>query len=162
MWDVGRHASGDGMFPISPFCYPVAMSISAEPWQPLLDALATLRAAWPASDWTWDPRFKCVTSSLSSAMAPSVRPLLAAVVPAEWTPQSFASAPDAVRALEARCGDLRAGQLLFTGELVAGMLPFGMWWPWGDGSKISVRLSIANSDRQKELYPLLRALFGIS
>ena len=35
------------------------------------------------------------------------------------------------------------------------MLPFAMWWPWGDNSKISVRLSIANSDRPKELYPLV-------
>ena len=138
------------------------MTTSAEPWQPLLDALGRLRAAWPASDWTWDPRFKCVTSSLSTGQAASVRPLLAGVVPAEWTDQSFAGAPPDVRALEARCGDLRPGQLLFTGSAVAGMVPFAMWWPWGDGSKVSVRLSIANSDRQKELYPLVRALFGIA
>ncbi|MEO5770297.1 MAG: hypothetical protein ABIS92_18215 [Polyangia bacterium] len=138
------------------------MSTSAEPWQPLLDAFAQLRAAWPASDWTWDPRFKCVTSSLPATDAESVGPLLKAVVPNEWTAISFASAPEPVRALEARCGDLRPGQLLFTGQQIAGMVPFAMWWPWGDNSKISVRLSIANSDRPKELYPLVRSLFGIA
>ena len=137
------------------------MPTSAEPWQPLLDALAKLRADWPASEWSWDPRFKCVTSSLPSGAASSVRPLLATLVPAEWTPASFGTAPDAVRTLEARCGDLRPGQLLLTGDAVAGMVPFAMWWPWGDGSKFSVRLGIANSDRQKDLFPLVRELFGI-
>jgi hypothetical protein len=133
-----------------------------EPWQPLLDRLAVLGEAWPVSGWTWDHRFKCVTSAIPVDAEPAARALLAAVVPAEWTQASFPTAPEAVRALSARCGDLRTGQLLFTGEAVEGMTPFAMWWPWGDGSNISVRLGIAGSDRPKELYPLVRALFGIT
>ena len=137
------------------------MSTSAEPWQPLLDSLTALRAAWPAADWSWDHRFKCVTSSVDAKVAPSLREILAPLVPSEWTPESFTGAPGPVRALEQRCGDLRPGQLLFTGTAVAGMVPFAMWWPWGDGSKVSVRIGIANSDRSKELYPLVRAIFGV-
>jgi len=41
------------------------------------------------------------------------------------------------------------------------MTPFAMWWPWGDGSRVSIRLGVAGSDRSKELYPLVRSLFGI-
>ena len=137
------------------------MSTSAEPWQPILDTLAKLRADWPAPDWTWDPRFKCVTSSVAAVLEPRIRTALVAATPSEWSPTSFATAPDSVRALAERCGDLRPGQLLMTGDLVAGMLVFAMWWPWGDGSTISVRLGVANCDRPKELYPLVRALFGI-
>lgn len=138
------------------------MAPSVEPWQPLLDAFAQLRAGWPGAEWTWDPRFKCLTSSLPTAQAPAARAALLPVAGSEWTAESFPAAPLEVRALEERCGDLRPGQLLFTGAPVSGMVPFAMWWPWGDGAKVSVRLSIANSDRQKELYPLLRALFGIA
>ena len=138
------------------------MSTSVEPWQPILDTLEQLRSAWPATEWTWDPRFKVVTSSLTAAAAAAARGTLTAAVPSEWTPVTFAKAPAEVRALEARCGDLRAGQLLMTASPVEGMILFGMWWPWGDGSQVSVRLGVANCERTKELYPLIRAAFGIA
>jgi hypothetical protein len=138
------------------------MSTSAETWQPILDTLRQLRAAWPATEWTWDPRFKCVTSSFAKDVAPAARGVLTAAVPFEWTGVSFATAPEEVRGLEARCGDLRASQLLLTASPVDGMILFAMWWPWGDGSQVSVRLGVANCTRTKELYPLIRAEFGIA
>lgn len=138
------------------------MPTSDEPWQPLLTAFGQLREAWPAREWSWDHRFKCVTSSLPMDTAGALQRLLDAVVPSRWTDQSFPSAPAEVQSLRERCGDVRPGQALLTGPSVAGMTPFAMWWPWGDGSKVSVRLGIAGSDRPKELYPLVRALFGIA
>ena len=39
---------------------------------------------------------------------------------------------------------------------------FAMWWPWGDGSTTSIRIGVADCDRSKELYPLMRSLFGIA
>ena len=138
------------------------MPTSEEPWQPLLEALTRLKAAWPSPEWSWDHRFKCVTSSLNSETSPELRRLLDPVVPAAWTPETFPTAPAEVQALRERCGDVRPGQLLMTGPAVAGMVLFAMWWPWGDGSKVSVRLGVAGSDRPKDLYPLIRALFGIA
>ena len=138
------------------------MPTSAEPWQPILERLSQLRDAWPARDWTWDHRFKCATSSLATEAALKARSILLAAVPTEWDAASFAAAPEEVRRLAERCGDLRPGQALLTGDRVAGMTLFAMWWPWGDGSNISIRIGIANSDRPKELYPLLRSLFGIA
>ena len=132
-----------------------------EPWQPILDALTQLREAWPARDWTWDHRFKCATSSLATATANAAKAHLLVATPAEWSAASFATAPEPVKALAERCGELRPGQSLFTAPPVAGMTLFGMWWPWGDGSKISIRLGIAGSDRQKDLFPLVRTIFGI-
>jgi hypothetical protein len=137
------------------------MSTSVEPWQPILDRLTLLRDAWPARDWTWDHRFKCATSTLAAEAAPKGKSVLLAATPAEWDAASFASAPDAVRGLEERCGDLRPGQALLTADPVASAILFAMWWPWGDGSKISIRIGVANSDRSTELYPLMRSLFGI-
>jgi hypothetical protein len=137
------------------------MSTSVEPWQPILDVLGGLRAAWPVADWTWDPRFKCVTSSFAASFIPAAREVLTGTVPTEWTAATVVSAPDDVRALSDRYGGLRPGQLLFTGEKVAGMNLFALWWPWGDGSMLSIRIGIANAQRPTELYPLVRSLFGI-
>lgn len=137
------------------------MATSVEPWQPILDALTQLRAAWPARDWTWDHRFKCATSAIPGDAAASAKTTLLAATPSEWDAASFATAPEGVRALAERCGDLRPGQALFSAAPVAGMTLFAMWWPWGDGSRVSIRLGIAGSERQKELFPLLRELFGI-
>jgi hypothetical protein len=137
------------------------MPTSAEPWDPILATLTKLHADWPSQGWSWDARFKVVTSSFGTDTAPAMRALVAGAIPHEWTSESFASAPDEVRALAQRCGDLRAGQLLMTSDAVAGMILFAMWWPWGDGQQVSVRVGVANCDRTKELYPLIRTAFGI-
>jgi len=137
------------------------MATPVEPWQPILDAFTQLRSAWPAREWTWDHRFKCATSAIPGDAATSAKTTMLVATPSEWDAASFATAPEAIRALAERCGELRPGQSLFTGSAVGGMTPFAMWWPWGDGSKVSIRLGVAGSDRQKELFPLLRGIFGI-
>jgi hypothetical protein len=138
------------------------MSTSGEPWQPILDRLSQLRDAWPARAWSWDHRFKCATSSLAGEPALAAKAVLLGAVPAQWDAGSFARAPEQVRALAERCGEIRAGQALLTADPVAGMTLFAMWWPWGDGSTISIRIGVADCDRSKELYPLMRSLFGIA
>lgn len=137
------------------------MSLSGEPWQPILDTLARLRAGWPSPEWTWDPRLECATSSFEVSLVPGVRTVLGAAVPTEWAEVTIAAAPEGVRALSDRCGSLRSNQLLLTGNGVAGMFPFALWWPWGDGSKLSVRIGIESADRPKELSLRIRAVFGI-
>ena len=138
------------------------MSTSGEPWQPILDRLSSLRDAWPPQSWSWDHRFKCATSSLGADAALKAKPILLGATPAEWDARSFAGAPDRVRALAERCGEIRPGQMLLTADPVAGMTLFAMWWPWGDGSTTSIRIGVADCDRSKELYPLMRSLFGIA
>jgi hypothetical protein len=137
------------------------MSTSGEPWQPILDRLSQLRDAWPAQGWSWDHRFKCATSSLGTDAALKAKAILLGVVPTEWDARSFARAPDLVRGLAERCGEIRSGQALLTAEPLEGMLLFAMWWPWGDGATISIRIGVAECDRPKELYPLIRSVFGI-
>lgn len=138
------------------------MSTPAEPWQPLLDTYAALRTGWPSSDWSWDHRLKCTVSSFTADLAPAARTALEPVMTGDWTSSTLPSAPEPLRVLAEKCGGLRPGQRLLTGDAVAGLIPYALWWPWGDGSMVSVRLGIANSDRPKELYPLLRAVFGIT
>jgi len=125
-----------------------------------------LRAAWPEPGWAWDSRLETVTSSFASELASSVRAALAAAALTEWTADTIHGAPAAIDVLAHRCGGLRAGQLLLAGEVRDDALPFALWWPWGDGSKVSVRLGIAAANGQPEdgkaNVVRLRALFGLS
>jgi hypothetical protein len=139
------------------------MSSDSDVWQPLLDGLNKLRAAWPGGGWAWDPRFKCVTSSFGKEIEQRAREAMAGVLDSEWSGSTFKNAPDPIRTLGARFGGVRDGQFLFNGEpLVAAMHLFGLWWPWGDGATVSLRVGVANCDRPTELYPLIRALFNIA
>jgi hypothetical protein len=139
----------------------VSMATSNEPWQPLLDRLVQLQSAWPGSAWGWDARFKCVSSSFSKEIAARARAAMADVLTHEWSSDSIGTAPDEVRTLSARYGGVRASQFLFTADPVAGMLLYGLWWPWGDDATISLRVGVANSDRPTELFPQVRAVFNI-
>jgi hypothetical protein len=88
---------------------------------------------------------------------------MAGVLDGEWSPDNINQAPDEIRTLAARFGGVRPGQLLFTGEVVGGRMHlFALWWPWGDGATISLRVGVANCDRPTELYPQVRALFKIA
>jgi hypothetical protein len=139
------------------------MASPTEVWQPLLDGLERLREAWPGTGWSWDPRFKCVTSSFGKEIADPARAAMAGVLDGEWSPDSINQAPDEIRTLAARFGGVRPGQLLFTGEVVGGRMHlFALWWPWGDGATISLRVGVANCDRPTELYPQVRAVFKIA
>src|SRR3569623_728840 len=60
------------------------MSTPVAPWQPILDTLTQLRAAWPARDWTWDHRFKCATSARPGDAATSAKTTLLGATPSEW------------------------------------------------------------------------------
>lgn len=137
------------------------MSTTAEPLQTALEQLAKLRDAWPPSPWTWDDRFECVVSTIPIALVPTVEPILTNAFSAEWTTANVGSEPPPVRALARRCGDIRAGQKVFTADLPKDALLFGLWWPWGNGAMVSVRLGVANHDNKKELVPLVRTLFDI-
>ena|SRR5437762_10047349 len=138
------------------------MSTPPEPWQPLLDSLVELKSGWPGVGWSWDNRFRCVSSSFDKKISARVLGVTTEMLGTQWTDANLAAAPADVRALAERYGGVRAGQMLLTGDLVAGgMRLYGLWWPWGDGATVSLRVGIANCDRPTELLPQLRALFGI-
>ena len=67
-----------------------------------------------------------------------------------------------LRDLAARTGGLRAGQLLMTGGPTGGLLAFGLWWPWGDGETISMRVGLLDVDPNREPYRRLRDLFTVT
>jgi hypothetical protein len=128
-------------------------------WQPLLDRLTQLRDTWPAPPWTWDGRFSTIASSFEVALEPQVRTSAQRAFPRGWTMKSLDRAPPALRALADRTG-MRAGQRLLGGDELSCPALFGLWWPWGGGDKITLRIGILDLAGAAEPLPRIRELFG--
>jgi hypothetical protein len=125
-------------------------------WQPLLDHLTRLRDTWPSPPWTWDARFGAVASTFEATQESAVRVSAMLAFPRGWTTKSLEAAPADMRALAERVGGLRPRQRLLAGDELACPTLFGLWWPWGDGEKITLRIG------SLDLAPMpdVRALFG--
>jgi hypothetical protein len=130
-------------------------------WQELFQALERLKGKWPASEWSYDRRLRCVASSIPMSLESAARAAMTEVLPTAWTAQTLAEAPEGVRKLAESCGGVRSSQLLFWGGALEAPGAFGLWWPWGDGTTVSLRIGLHDIDQPKERYPKLRDIFGI-
>jgi hypothetical protein len=137
------------------------MASPEQEWGELFQALERLKGKWPAPDWTYDRRLKCVASSIPMNLETGARAAMAEVLPTSYGAQTLASAPEGVRKVAEGCGGVRSSQLLFWGGGEAAAGAFGLWWPWGDGTTVSLRIGLHDVDLPKERYPKLRDIFGI-
>ena len=137
------------------------MATVDEHWQELFQALERLKGKWPSQEWSYDRRLRCVASSIAMTLEPAARAAMAEVLSTSWTAQTLASAPEDVRKLAESCGGVRSSQLLFWGGAPGAPGAFGLWWPWGDGTTVSLRIGLHDLDQPKERYPRLRDIFGI-
>jgi hypothetical protein len=132
-----------------------------EQWQEVFAALERLKGKWPAADWSYDRRLRCVASSFPTSLEAAARAAMAEVLPTSWTAQTLAGAPEGVRKVAETCGGVRSSQQLFWGGAPDAPGAFGLWWPWGDGTTVSLRIGLHDLDQPKERYPRLRDIFGI-
>jgi hypothetical protein len=137
------------------------MANASEVWEGIFTALEGQKSRWPAPDWTYDRRLKCVASSIPLAREAEARAAIAEVLTQSFSVETLASAGAGVRDLVEKCGGLRAAQLIFWGGSDDAPGPFGLWWPWGDGTTVSLRIGLHDVDVPKERYPRLRDVFGI-
>jgi hypothetical protein len=128
----------------------------ADPVQPVLDQLAKLKASWPGAEWSWDGRFSAVASSFARDVEPAARESMKHALSRGWTGKTIEEAPAALRAITDHTGGLRSKQRLLAGD---GDLLFALWWPWGGGDQITLRLGFVGGD--PDAIQRLRALFGV-
>ena len=130
-------------------------------WQPLMDRFTKLKASWPARAWSWDSRLICVTSSFSVEVEQKARAAALEALPVEFTASTLARAPAELRRVAERSGGLRMGQALLTARDGGSLIPFGLWWPWGDGMTTSFRVGLDGLEWDDDPYPHVRDIFGV-
>jgi hypothetical protein len=127
---------------------------------PQLGALKELRAKWPSRGWSWDGRLQCVSSSFQVEFEAQARSAVVLVLATEWRSSTVDRAPPVVRDLATRTGGLRSGQMILTGDPVAAVFLYGLWWPWGDGMTTSLRIGLAGNHVSEDAFQSLREVFG--
>lgn len=108
----------------------------------LFTALGRVREQWPKRGWTWDGRLSCVASAFGMDLVQDARQALAHAFPEEWTQRTIGRAPPLVQELANGSGGVRPDQLVFSAPAAEGLVSYGLWWPWGDETTITLRIGI--------------------
>ncbi len=124
-----------------------------------------LRASQGVLSWKWDSHFETVLAEFSVDNEDRVRAILECDLSIVWDKSKIRKAPDIVRTIVKNFGGLRSGQLLFTSDPNQDVIIFGVWWPWGGGKTISIRVApfdkrLSDSE-MAEFIKLFKGWFGL-
>lgn len=126
---------------------------------PVLDKLLLLKNAWPGEPWSWDDRFTMLASSFAVELADKALASAALALPYSWDVKTIATAPAGLREICEQTGGLRKSQRLLAGR-AGDLVLIGLWWPWGSGTTITLRLGLGDYAADEPPFPAVRALFG--
>ena len=115
--------------------------------------------------WEWDDRFGGVLAAFEVADKDRVFGVINTQFSQAWDHANVGDAPESVSGALENFGGLTENQLLFTSDLTQGIILLALWWPWGNGTTISIRLvpyGLDSSDREKEnVQAALKEVFGL-
>lgn len=115
--------------------------------------LERLRQLWPKKGWSWDYRFNCVASSFHVDLTRDCEMAILEIFPDAYDQRNIAKSPDYIQDLSEEIGGVRADQRVFTMPSTARLIPYALWWPWGDEITISLRVGltgyVGESDHQR-------------
>lgn len=129
-------------------------------FEPLLTQLTDFRTKWPKRGWSWDARFSCVASAFSAELVEEANAALAVTFPGRWNHRTLGTAPPLVQQIAERTGGVRADQWIFSTAPSGGAIIYGLWWPWGDDTTITLRVGLPSPNPSVE--DRLRDVFGAS
>lgn len=81
--------------------------------------------------------------------------------PRGWTTKSLDNAPLEMKAIADRTGGLRQGQRLLAGDEMFAPKLYGLWWPWGSGDTITLRIGLDGIDGKTEPMLSIRRMFAV-
>jgi len=103
--------------------------------------------------WKWDSQFQTALAEFMVDNKDNVNAVLERYLSSNWDSTNIDNAPESVQVIISRFGGLRSGQLFFASDPNQDVFIFGVWWPWGDGDTISLRVAPSNktlSDAESE------------
>ena len=115
--------------------------------------------------WKWETRFETALAEFSIDSSDNIHAILERFFNDKWDSSSINDAPDVVQEIVKKFGALRSGQLLFTADTKQDDFLFGVWWPWGNGNMISIRVApsfiVLPEENYTELIKEFRNWFNI-
>mgnify|MGYP001044993158 CR=1 FL=1 len=112
-----------------------------------LDALKAIctrlvRATTPSYEWTWDGRFQTALLVFGAADREKICSELISLFMGKWDVNTIEKASVMVREHVGGRMDIKPGQVIFASDNGVHTLLFAAWWPWGDGTRISLRVGL--------------------
>jgi hypothetical protein len=115
--------------------------------------------------WQWDSRFSTALGEFKRANESTVCSILEKNFSAVWDSDIINSASDLEKETIASLGGLMPGQLFYTTDPNAGNIVFCAWWPWGNGTTISIRIGSSlialDKDENHESIETFKSCFGV-
>lgn len=126
----------------------------------LFFSLEQFRLLWPKQGWSWDSRFTMIASSFHVDLTSESEQALKSTFIDEYDHRTLLNAVDAIQDAAESVGGVRADQRLYAMRSQGRIVPYALWWPWGDEITISVRIGLAGYVSEQDL-ERLRTQFNV-
>lgn len=114
--------------------------------------------------WRLDDRFVGALAEFETESKDFVMAKIAEQLPETWDSANIKDAPKVIGTAMKDYGGLQSEQLLFTSDTSEGVILLGLWWPWSNGTKISIRfipVAPRSSKRLEESQLALKKIFAL-
>jgi len=92
--------------------------------------------------WEWDDRFDVPMLVFPKDMEEEICCIVKRRFTNQWDINSIKTSPPAIRKLLDKCFGIRIGQTVLATDTNKEAFLFALYWPWGDGATISLRVSL--------------------
>ena len=115
--------------------------------------------------WEWDNRFGGILAAFEATDKDRVLAIVSSQLPQVWDSATINEAPTRVSGAAENFSGLKPGQLLFNSDFTQDVMLLGLWWPWGNGTTISIRFVPYGLDspasENEDIRAVLKGAFGI-
>ncbi len=114
----------------------------------------------------WDDRFETVLIEFATEKKKDLRTILDQFYTHVWDESNIDGVKGIVAEINEYFGGVRNGQLIFTTDPKKDLIFFCAWWPWGNGSLISIRfaphIQSLSEKKMEKIIKQFRMLFNLS
>lgn len=140
--------------------------MQSEQLQKLSDTCTRIGLNIPAENaWYWDDRFDTATVVFDRSEMDLILFPITQEFDRQWDIANIAHVPEPFCRYFNKVFGIIPGQKTFTLEVGDGTVLFAVWWPWGNGRKISLRVGLFSPETVETGKPdgpaHLRQWFGI-
>jgi hypothetical protein len=101
------------------------------------------------NQWCWDEMFNTALVVFDKCDMDLIYIPMTQEFDTQWDFTTIGNAPPPFYTFFNRVFGIVPGQKIFTATDASGTMLFAVWWPWGDGNKISLRVGLHVGDIDK-------------
>jgi hypothetical protein len=105
------------------------------------------RVTPPSHRWQWDERFHVALMAFDKIEMEAIFSAVIGEFMHQWDYGTIAKSSKIIRKLVKNLFDIKPGQLIFTSDENLHSVLLAAWWPWANGSIISLRIGIFPAGR---------------